>query len=131
MTPMPARSARDASTVRPGFGYKAQVTDNDDAIILDYNVEYGAALDGPQLAPAAPAVCRGVTDDRGYGQATVECDLHELGVRTVAIPRQATTSAAARNSSTAPDSTSWSNGAPVRRDASATSSEATGGTAPA
>jgi transposase, IS5 family len=35
-----------------------------------------------------------VTADRGYGQPAVERDLHELGVRTVAIPRQATTSPA-------------------------------------
>jgi transposase, IS5 family len=35
-----------------------------------------------------------VTADRGYGQAAVEKDLHAAGVRTVAIPRQATTSAA-------------------------------------
>ena len=37
---------------------------------------------------------RAVTADRGNGQAAVERDLHELGVRAVAIPRQATTSAA-------------------------------------
>lgn len=36
---------------------------------------------------------RAVTADRGYGQTAVERDLHELGVHTVAIPRQATTSA--------------------------------------
>jgi transposase, IS5 family len=101
MTPTPARSARAASTARAGFGYKAQVTDNDDGIILDYNVEYGAAPDGPQLAPAAGRVARraghvprAVTAGRGYGQAAVERDLQDLGVRTVAIPRQATTSAA-------------------------------------
>jgi IS5 family transposase len=29
-----------------------------------------------------------VTADRGYGQPVVERDLHALGVRTVAIPRQ-------------------------------------------
>jgi IS5 family transposase len=34
-------------------------------------------------------VPRAVTADRGYGQAAVERDLHELGVRTVATPRQA------------------------------------------
>jgi IS5 family transposase len=28
-----------------------------------------------------------VTADRGYGYAAVEADLHEVGVRTVAIPR--------------------------------------------
>jgi transposase, IS5 family len=35
-----------------------------------------------------------VTADRGYGQPAVERDLQELGVRTVAIPRQGKTSAA-------------------------------------
>jgi transposase, IS5 family len=35
-----------------------------------------------------------VTAGRGYGQPAVERDLRELGVRTVAIPRQAKTSAA-------------------------------------
>jgi IS5 family transposase len=98
----------DARPIRKGridkpveFGYKAQVTDNDDGVILDYSVEYGAAPDGPQLAPAieritrrAGRVPRAVTADRGYGQPAVERDLQELGVRTVAIPRQATTSSA-------------------------------------
>jgi IS5 family transposase len=37
-----------------------------------------------------------VTADRGYGQPAVERDLHELGVRMVAIPRQASTSQARR-----------------------------------
>jgi transposase, IS5 family len=97
-----ARPIRKGRIDRPvEFGYKAQVADNDDGVILDYNVEYGAAPDGPQLEPAIKRVTRragrvpgAVTADRGYGQAAVERDLHELGVRTVAIPRQATTSAA-------------------------------------
>ena len=61
-------------------------------------MECGAAPDGPQPAPAiervrrhAGQVPRAVTADRGYGQATVEQDLHELGVPTVAIPRRAKT----------------------------------------
>jgi IS5 family transposase len=77
------------------------VLDNDDGVIVDYTVEYGAVPDGPQLAPAiervrrrAGQVPRAVTADRGYGQAAVEKDLHAAGVRTIAIPRQATTSAA-------------------------------------
>ena len=37
---------------------------------------------------------RTVTADRGYGQPAVERDLQALGVRTVAIPRQAKTSPA-------------------------------------
>ena len=95
-----ARPIRKGRIDRPvEFGYKAQVTDNDDGIILDYGVEYGAAPDGPQLAPALTRIARrtgrmprAVTADRGYGQAAVERDLHELGVQTVAIPRQAPTS---------------------------------------
>jgi len=92
----------DARPIRKGridkpveFGYKAQVIDNDDGVVLDYSVEYGAAADGPQLAPAiartarrAGRMPRAVTADRGYGQPVVERDLHTLGVRTVAIPRQ-------------------------------------------
>jgi IS5 family transposase len=97
-----ARPIRKGRIDRPvEFGYKAQVTDNDDGIILDYRVEYGAAPDGPQLAPSVERIRdrtgrapRAVTADRGYGQAAVERDLYAAGVRTVAIPRQATTSAA-------------------------------------
>jgi IS5 family transposase len=97
-----ARPIRKGRIDRPvEFGYKAQVTDNDDGIVLDYAVEYGAAPDGPQLVPAIERIARrtgrvprAVTADRGYGHAAVERDLHDLGVQTVAIPRQATTSPA-------------------------------------
>jgi transposase, IS5 family len=95
-----ARPIRKGRIDRPvEFGYKAQVTDNDDGIVLDYGVEHGAAPDGPQLLPAMERVTRrtgrvprAVTADRGYGQPAVERDLHDLGVQTVAIPRQAATS---------------------------------------
>ena len=40
------------------FGYKAQVTDNDDGVILDYAVEQGNPADGPQLAPAIRRVIK-------------------------------------------------------------------------
>ena len=97
-----ARPIRKGRIGKPAeFGYKAQVTGNDDGIVVDYTVECGAVPDGPQLVPAITRVARRtgrvpptVTADRGYGQAAVEKDLHAAGVRTVAIPRQATTSAA-------------------------------------
>jgi IS5 family transposase len=134
-----ARPIRKGRIDRPvEFGYKAPVTDNDDGIILDYTVEYGAAPDGPQLAPAiervtrrAGRVPRAVTADRGYGQPTYERDLHHLGVRTVAIPARARSQPPATRSSTTAASTSWSNGAPAAKDESATSNAATAGTAPA
>jgi len=97
-----ARPIRKGRIDRPvEFGYKAQVADNDDGIILDYNLEYGAAPDHPQLVPAvqrihrrAGRMPRAVTADRGYGEPAVERDLHDLGVRTVAIPRKAKTTPA-------------------------------------
>lgn len=77
------------------FGYKAQVVDNTDGVIVDYTVEQGNPADAPQLAPAIARITRragrppgAVTADRGYGEARVEADLHALGVRTVVIPRK-------------------------------------------
>ena len=100
----------DARPIRKGrlgkpveFGYKAQIVDNADGVILDHNVEMGNPPDAPQLAPAIERIsCRTgrtprvVTADRGYGEAPVEDDLHELGVRSVAIPRKSKPSSARR-----------------------------------
>jgi IS5 family transposase len=84
------------------FGYKAQVTDNDDGIVCDHTVEVGNPPDAPQLVPAITRVSaraartpRTVTADRGYGEKRVEDALHDLGVRTVVIPRKGTPSTAA------------------------------------
>ncbi|HEX6684873.1 MAG TPA: ISNCY family transposase [Candidatus Limnocylindrales bacterium] len=77
------------------FGYKAQVIDNPDGIVLDHTVEQGSPADAPQLAPAIRRITdrtgrppRAVTADRGYGDAAVTNDLHDAGVTTVAIPRK-------------------------------------------
>lgn len=77
------------------FGYKAQVTDNDDGVIVDYSVEQGNPPDAPQLKPAVERVTRragrpprAVTADRGYGDAATEQDLVDAGVERVAIPRK-------------------------------------------
>jgi len=100
----------DARPIRKGrlgkpveFGYKAQVVDNADGVILDHTVEAGNPPDAPQLAPAIERIIRrigapprAVTADRGYGYASVERDLGELGVRNVAIPRVSKPGAARR-----------------------------------
>jgi len=100
----------DARPIRKGrlgkpveFGYKAQIVDNADGVILDHTVERGNPVDAPQLAPAIERITRrtgrpprAVTADRGYGLASVENDLHQLGVRTVAIPRMSNPGAARR-----------------------------------
>jgi IS5 family transposase len=77
------------------FGYKAQITDTDDGVVVDHTVEQGNPADAPQLAPAVKRVIartgrkpRTVTADRGYGEQRVEDDLQELGVRHVVIPRK-------------------------------------------
>ena len=85
------------------FGYKAQVIDNDDGIVVDYQVERGNPPDAPMLAPAIRRVARragrpprAVTADRGYGETAVEQAVRDLGVRTVALPTKGKPTAARR-----------------------------------
>jgi IS5 family transposase len=89
---MPASSNRivslhdvDARPIRKGrlgkpveFGYKAQIVDNADGVILDHDIEIGNPPDAPQLVPAIERITartgrtpRAVTADRGYGQPSV------------------------------------------------------------
>ena len=77
------------------FGFKAQVADNTDGIVVDHNVEMGNPPDAPMLGAAIGRIKkrfskapRAATADRGYGEAKVETELHELGVTHVAIPRK-------------------------------------------
>jgi len=97
----PIRKGRLGKPVE--FGYKAQIVDNADGVILDHNVEIGNPAGAPQLAPAIERIARrigrtprAVTADRGYGEARVENDLHALGVRSLAIPRRSKPGAARR-----------------------------------
>ncbi|MDF1595718.1 MAG: ISNCY family transposase [Acidimicrobiia bacterium] len=95
----------DARPIRKGrlgkpveFGFKAQIVDNEDGIILDHTVEIGNPSDAPQLIPAIERVKRRcgrppdqVTADRGYGKASVDKALiDDVGVSYVAIPRPGT-----------------------------------------
>ena len=77
------------------FGYKGQFVDNEVGIVLDHTVELGNPPDAPQLAPAIARVTertgrvpRTVTADRGYGEAAVDRQLADQGVRNVVIPRK-------------------------------------------
>jgi transposase, IS5 family len=77
------------------FGYKAQLVDNENGIVLDHDVQHGNPADAPRLAPAIDRVStragrppRTVTADRGYGEQNVDSALHDLGVRAVVIPRK-------------------------------------------
>jgi transposase, IS5 family len=92
----------DARPIRKGrlgipveFGYKAQVVDNSDGVVVDHVVVKGNPPDAPMLKPAIERVKarfgrapKAVTADRGYGEAKVDADLQALGVKHVAIPRR-------------------------------------------
>ena len=148
---MPESSSRlvslhdvDARPIRKGrlgkpveFGYKAQLVDNVDGVVLDHNVEVGNPADAPQLAPGIQRITRrtgrtprAVTADRGYGEASVErddgppaCATWRSRARANPVPRAAT-------SNIGEPSARRSNGEPDPRDESTTSSEVTAGTAP-
>jgi IS5 family transposase len=77
------------------FGYKAQTTDNVDGIVLDLAVFKGNPPDAQMLVPAIARIKalfgrgpKAVTADRGYGEASVEAGLTDLGVKRIAIPRK-------------------------------------------
>jgi IS5 family transposase len=77
------------------FGYKAQVVDNEDGLVLDYDLKVGNPADAEQLAPAIRRISRRLgrvpeqaTADRGYGEASVDRELEALGVQTLVIPRK-------------------------------------------
>ena len=85
------------------FGYKAQIVDNEDGVIVDHNIEVGNPPDAPQLVPAIERVKRrtgraprAVTADRGYGDRGIEDELRDLGVRYPAIPTKGKPNAARR-----------------------------------
>jgi transposase, IS5 family len=90
-----ARPIRKGRLGRPvEFGYKSQVLDNVEGLILDYSVHIGNPSDTELIRPAITRVCQRfgrapdlVTADRGYWEPTIEADLTDLGVTHVVIPR--------------------------------------------
>ena len=77
------------------FGYKGQLVDNEDGVIVDHNIEAGNPPDADQLAPAIRRIKRRtgraphtVVADRGYGEHGVDNDLRAEGVRNPVLPRK-------------------------------------------
>jgi IS5 family transposase len=134
----------DARPIRKGrighpveFGYKAQVLDNPDGIVLDHQVMVGNPPDAPLLAPAVRRVIartwnvpRAVTADRGYGEARVDQELADLGVARAAIPRRGRASPVRQLVERQRGFRRLVSGAPAARAGSAASSTASAGTAP-
>src|SRR6202034_2899218 len=91
------------------FGYKAQVVDNEDGVVLDHTVEIGNPPDAPMLVPAIERITRlttrapdAVTADRGYGEAAVRDAITALGVREVVLPTNGKPSASRRGAASRP-----------------------------
>ena len=85
------------------FGYKAQLVDNEDGVILDHNLEVGNPADASMLEPAVRRIKartgrapRALTADRGYGEAGLKHSLHEAGVSYVVLPTKGKPNAARR-----------------------------------
>jgi transposase, IS5 family len=107
---------KDARPIRKGrigvpveFGYKAQVVDNSDGVVLDYEVLKGNPADAPLLSPAIRRIAvlfgrvpKAVAADRGYGSPQVDAEMEEIGVYKVAIPRKGKPSAARKKAESAP-----------------------------
>jgi transposase, IS5 family len=96
------------------FGYKAQVADNPDGVVLDYQVEVGNPADAPLLVPAVQRISQragripaAVTADRQYGEAAVDAELAALGVERVAIPARASRDVPAKPTSIPVGSGGW------------------------
>jgi IS5 family transposase len=80
---------------RVEFGFKGEVTDNTDGVIVDYGVHQGNPPDASLLAPAIGRITgqaghppTTLTADRSYGEAGIEQALTDLGVTTTAIPHK-------------------------------------------
>ena len=134
----------DARPIRKGrlgkpveFGYKAQIVDNADGVILDHNVEIGTR----QTPPSWPRRSHGSPDapdaHRARSPPTAATAKHRWNATCTNSAYAAWRSRAKANpapraasSNTAEPSATRSNGAPDPKDGSTTSNEATAGTAP-
>jgi len=90
------------------FGYKAQVLDNSDGLVLGYQLVQGNPADAPLLRPAVQRMKdlfgkapKALTADRGYGVAKTDDELAGLGVKRIAIPRKGKISGARRKAESA------------------------------
>lgn len=118
------------------FGYKAQVIDNDDGVVLDHTVERGNPADAPQLGPrsagssAAPAAARAPsppTAATAKPRSRASCT--SSACAPWSSPAKADPAKPAKPTNTAARSAEQSSGAPAAKPESAPSNAATGGTA--
>jgi transposase, IS5 family len=134
----------DARPIRKGrlgkpveFGYKAQVVDNADGVILDHTSELGNPADAPQLVPAIERITRrtglpprAVTADRATATPQSNATFMPSVCAVWSSRAAASPGPPVASSNTGEPSAIRSNGEPDQKDGSTTSSEATAGIAP-
>ena len=108
------------------FGYKAQLVDNEDGVIVDHNVEIGNPADAPMLEPADRTHrTAGRTHAQGCHRRSRlrrggrRRRLRALGVRTVVLPRKGKPNASGAPVENRRPSRRWSDGEPAAKDGSA------------
>jgi IS5 family transposase len=102
------------------FGYKAQLVDNEDGVIVDHHIEAGNPPDAPMLDPAinrikrrTGRVPRAVTADRGYGERASKTTCGTSVCATSCSPPRADRPRRDARSRTDAPSRRWCDGAPV------------------
>ena len=110
------------------FGYKAQLVDNEDGVVLDHSVETGNPPDGPMLEPAIQRIKRRTGALRGRSPPTA-ATASKASKTTCATPACATSCCPPKADRPSPDARSrtgersarWCDGALDAKDESAAS----------
>ena len=134
-----ARPIRKGRIDRPvEFGYKAQVTDNDDGVILDCSLQQGNPGDGPQLAPLSTGSSGApgrnparLPPTAAMASSPSKTNSTTWASATWSSPARANPARPARPPSAGAHSGGTSSGEPAAKRGSPPSSASTGGTAPA
>src|SRR5262249_54236064 len=120
------------------FGYKAEVTDNDDGVILDCSLQQGNSGDGPQLAPLSTGSSGApgrnparLPPTAAMASSPSKTNSTTWASATWSSPARANPARPARPPSAGAHSGGTSSGEPAAKRGSPPSSASTGGTAPA
>jgi hypothetical protein len=118
------------------FGYKAQLVDNEDGVIVDHNIEAGNPPDAPMLAPAIQRIKK--RTGRAPGRSPRIAATANKASRTTFAKLVCATSCYRRKADRTPPAASlrtvgrsarWSDGAPDAKDGSAAPNATSGSTA--
>ncbi len=135
-TPMPRPIVKGRLGKPVEFGYKAQLVDNEDGVIVDHNVEQGNPPDAPMLTPAIERIKQRTGAPRRRSPRTAatantasRSTFAKLVCATSCSRRKADRTPPAASLRTVGRSARWSAGAPAAKDGSAAPNATSGSTA--